>query len=79
MYTGFMQEALVAHLESEQARLGLTGRAMADRIGISESNWSHIRRSRRRLPRDVFERAVVAFPGLLDVVREHSEREQVPA
>lgn len=74
-----MDEALVAYLEEQQTILRLSARAMADRLGVSESHWSKIRCTRRRLPRNVFNRAVVEFPGLLEVVRACAQREQVPA
>lgn len=81
-YTGRMQEALVAYLEAKQAELKLSSFAMAQRLGISESNWGHIRRSRRRLPSRVLGLALTAFPELAEVIAEHAEpgdREQVPA
>ncbi|MCC6775839.1 MAG: hypothetical protein IT537_04250 [Hyphomicrobiales bacterium] len=73
-----MQDALVTYIELLQADQSLANWEIAARLKISESNWSHIKQ-RRRLPHRVFERAVIAFPGLVDVIREHSKAEQVPA
>lgn len=63
-----MQEALVAYLEEQQAALGLPSWEMAARLGISESNWGHIRRSRRRLSPRVLEKAAGAFPGIVRLI-----------
>jgi hypothetical protein len=74
-----MQDELVAYLEAQQqGEPPLTNWQMAARLGISESNWSHIKR-RRRLPHRVFELAVVEFPGLLEIVRACADRDRVPA
>lgn len=79
-----MGEELVSYLETQQRELGLTARCMADRLGVSETHWSKIRRTRRRLPIKVLERALLAFPDIATVVAAHAgssepERQQVPA
>lgn len=74
-----MGEELVTYLEEQQSALGMTARDMAARLGLSESNWSHIRRSRRRLPVAVLERAIKEFPGLGRLVISIADRDSKEA
>lgn len=43
---------------------GLTARAMATRIGLSEQNWCHVRKNRRDLSATALERACAFYPDL---------------
>ena len=43
---------------------GLTSRAMAKRLGMSEANWCHVRKERRALAPVQILRACVLYPEL---------------
>jgi hypothetical protein len=55
---------VLAYLIERQREEGLSGMAMAQRLGISETNWSHARRGRRRLTVAQIERAIACYPEL---------------
>lgn len=61
-----MREAVLAYLIERQSVEGLTGAAMAQRMGVSETHWSHIRKGRAHLGVHHIERALELYPELLE-------------
>lgn len=57
-------EDVLAYLIERQEREGISGMAMAQRLGMSETNWSHARRGRRGLTVKQIERAIEHYPEL---------------
>lgn len=57
---------VLAYLIEKQAEEGLSGMEMAQRLGISETNWSHARRGRRGLTVKQIERAIEHYPELAE-------------
>lgn len=57
---------VLAYLIEKQTEEGISGVEMAQRLGISETNWSHARRGRRGLTVQQIERAVQHYPDLLE-------------
>jgi hypothetical protein len=62
--------AILTYLIERQASDGLTGRAMAARLGMREQEWSRIRNGHRPLGPLQRERALIAFPELRDQIFE---------
>lgn len=61
-----MSEAALAYLVERQAAEGLTGAAMAARLGLSETQWSHIKRGRSKLGLRHIERAIALYPDIVE-------------
>lgn len=61
-----MSEAVLAYLIERQRADGLSGVAMAQRLGLSETQWSHLRHGRRKLTVALVERAIVLYPELAE-------------
>lgn len=66
-------EDVLGYLIAQQTKEGLSGMEMAQRLGISETNWSHARRGRRRLTVKQIERAIQHYPDLAQLFAQ-SER-----
>lgn len=61
-----MREIVLAFLIERQRAEGITGAAMAQRLGMGETQWSHIRRGRAKLGVPHIERAIVHYPELAE-------------
>lgn len=61
-----MREIVLAYLIERQQAEGITGAAMAQRLGMGETQWSHIRRGRSKLGVRHIERAIACYPELAD-------------
>lgn len=57
---------VLAYLIEKQTTEGISGMEMAQRLGISETNWSHARRGRRGLTVKQIERAIQHYPEIAD-------------
>lgn len=55
---------VVAYLVEKQAEEGIPAHVMAQRIGTTETNWSHARRGRRGLTVKQIENAIAHYPEL---------------
>lgn len=64
---------VLAYLIERQKAESLSGMEMAQRIGISETNWSHARRGKRGLTVKQIERAIQCYPELRDLFAAQSE------
>ncbi len=51
-----------------QADEGLTSKAMAERLGMSRSNWCHVRKGRRALAPAQILRACALYPALRELL-----------
>lgn len=61
-------ETARTYLMTRQADEGLTSRAMARRLGMSDSNWCHVRAGRRRLAAVQILRACAVYAALRDLL-----------
>jgi DNA-binding transcriptional regulator YdaS (Cro superfamily) len=66
-------EDVLAYLIERQEREGISGMAMAQRLGMSETNWSHARRGRRGLTVKQIERAIEHYPELASRLGQPSQ------
>lgn len=57
-------DAALSYLIEQQRVLGITGRAMAERLGMREQEWSRIKNGHRPLGPLQRERARRAFPAI---------------
>lgn len=57
---------VVAYLIQKQADEGIPAHVMAQRIGTTETNWSHARRGRRGLTVKQIERAIQHYPDIAE-------------
>lgn len=68
---------VVPYLIERQTTEGISGMAMAQRLGMSETNWSHARRGRRRLTVAQIENAIQHYPEIRDLFGTVTESEAV--
>jgi hypothetical protein len=57
---------VVSYLIEKQAEEGIPAHVMAQRIGTTETNWSHARRGRRGLTVAQIERAIQHYPEIAE-------------
>lgn len=75
-----MRDVVLAYLVERQSAEALTGAAMARRLGMGETHWSHIRRGRLNLTVEHIERAIQLYPEIVERLgATPSESDQVPA
>jgi hypothetical protein len=68
---------VLAYLVEKQAEEGISGMEMAQRLGISETNWSHARRGRRKLTVAQIERAIQHYPEIAERFAQPAAAEKV--
>lgn len=66
-------EDVLSYLVGKQTEEGISGMEMAQRLGISETNWSHARRGRRKLTVKQIERAIQHYPEIADRFAQPAE------
>jgi hypothetical protein len=59
---------VLAYLIDKQRKEGIPALRMAERLGISETNWCHARKGRRGLTVKQIERAIELYPEIADVL-----------
>lgn len=75
-----MRDAVLAYLIERQSSERLTGAAMAQRLGMGETQWSHIRRGRANLTAEHIDRAIQLYPEIAERLAEAArEQARVPA
>lgn len=68
---------VVAYLVQKQAEEQIPAHVMAQRIGTTETNWSHARRGRRGLTVAQIERAIHHYPELAELFAKPATPEAV--
>lgn len=66
-----MENELIRRLEHLQAAEGLSDRAFAIKLGITNGQWSGVRRGDRLIGRKTLRAIVRRYPGLEPLAREY--------
>ena len=77
-YHGVMSSAdVVAYLIEKQSAEKIPAHVMAQRIGTTETNWSHARHGRRKLTVAQIERAIQHYPEIRELLGQPAAPEAV--